>query len=149
MSVSRRLFVKSLSAGGVGMLAAPLIAARGREGSVQRSLYTLSDTLRIKRHSATDTVRIDSNENPNGPGAAAIDAMRAAFDNSNRYPDVPEDALVHAIAKLHGVAPEQVIMAAAPPSCCTWRCSPSRRDRRQWAWSPPRRRSRRSLRWHW
>jgi histidinol-phosphate aminotransferase len=38
-------------------------------------------------------LRLDSNENPLGPGPAALDAIRAAFGEAGRYPDNPSVAL--------------------------------------------------------
>ena len=59
---------------------------------------------------ATRMVRLDSNENPNGPGAQAIAAITQHFAGSNRYPVKEPQDLVAIIAKLHGVAPANVIL---------------------------------------
>jgi histidinol-phosphate aminotransferase len=55
-------------------------------------------------------IRLDSNENPVGPGAHAFEAIRAALGNSNRYPVKAEDDLVAALIKVHGVSAENVIL---------------------------------------
>ena len=55
-------------------------------------------------------VRLNANENPYGPSPAAIGAMRDAFGMSSRYPDDEAEELVADIAKLHGVAAEEVIL---------------------------------------
>jgi histidinol-phosphate aminotransferase len=55
-------------------------------------------------------IRLDSNENPNGPGAKAFEAIRAMFGESNRYPDAQDDALVAAIARANGVGEENVVL---------------------------------------
>jgi len=104
--ITRRSFVRTL---GVGAIAAPLVAARGREGARGWS-DVVSDSLPKKHRGPADAIRLDSNENPNGPGTVALDAMRNAFDTSNRYPDLAEDTLARQIAAMHGVAPEQVLL---------------------------------------
>lgn len=112
MSLSRRDFVRTLGVGGMGALAVPAIAARGRE-----ALIGGAGTVAPWPSSAADTpsaptmpVRLDSNENPNGPGAAALEAIRAALGEASRYPDGPEDRLRESVARLHKVAPENVIL---------------------------------------
>ncbi len=101
MAVSRRSFVGALAAGGAGLLTAPLLGARGLEAA------------RFDRFSPTRSsgiIRLDSNENPNGPGARVLEAMRGAFAEANRYPDAPMDALRAAIARSHGVSDECVVI---------------------------------------
>ena len=56
------------------------------------------------------SVRLSANENPYGPSPVALDAMRNAIASGSRYPDDEVDALVSAIAKLHGVSEDQVIL---------------------------------------
>jgi histidinol-phosphate aminotransferase len=53
-------------------------------------------------------IRIDSNENPNGPGKHVYDTIISHLSSSNRYPVKIEDDLIAIIAKLHGVAPANV-----------------------------------------
>src|SRR5262245_34176770 len=55
-------------------------------------------------------VRIDSNENPYGPSAKAREAMTRSQTISARYPDALEDEMTAALAKLHGVGPENVLL---------------------------------------
>ena len=109
MSLSRRNFVKAAGVGGIGVLTAPLIAARGSE-ALRDSFFTPttlwnSDGIRFEsderapyRVASPDAVRLDSNENPNGPGANALDAVRAMFGEAPRYPDVQTTDLQAAIA---------------------------------------------------
>ena len=118
MSLTRRTFVKSAGLGGVGLLSAPLIAARGSEAarghaSLRASLPELgrfaSEDRAAYRLRAPRALRLDSNENPNGPGKTALDAIRAMFDETPRYPDVATADLTTAIATHLKVAPEQVL----------------------------------------
>jgi histidinol-phosphate aminotransferase len=109
MSVSRRSFVAALGAGATGLIASPLITWRGRE---ELFAFQGQDARRADRLIASKPgmIRIDSNENPNGPGPRALDAIASRLHLSNRYPVKEEDDLVSAIAKVHGVKPENVIL---------------------------------------
>ena len=118
MSVTRRTFVKTAGIGGVGLLSAPLIAARGSEAAraIELSAGELpltpfaSESRSAYRMIAPSALRLDSNENPNGPGKAALDAIRAMFDESPRYPDVAAAGLAESIATHHKVAVQQVLV---------------------------------------
>src|SRR4029434_1978720 len=55
-------------------------------------------------------VRIDSNENPYGPSHKALEAMTRSQAVSARYPDAQEEKMSEALAKLHGVRSENVIL---------------------------------------
>lgn len=114
MPVSRREFVASLSAGavaagaaGAGILSLPIITARGREALAQG----VADRKADRRMAAQPgMVRIDSNENPVGPGRRVYETIRRHLDESNRYPVLAEDDLMATIARKHGVAPENIIL---------------------------------------
>src|SRR5712671_1192398 len=55
-------------------------------------------------------VRLDSNENPFGPAAAALDAMEKSRAQGHRYPDDLEGELTAVLARQHGVKPENIIL---------------------------------------
>ena len=60
-------------------------------------------------------IRISSNENPLGPGKAALDAILGKFPEAGRYPfnSTPADsALVAAIATKFNVKPENIVLGA-------------------------------------
>ena len=57
-------------------------------------------------------INLDSNENPWGPSAKAIQAMRVALTSCNRYPDNDAAELREKLAALHGLSPEQVLIVA-------------------------------------
>lgn len=115
VAVSRREFLATVGAGSAalgaasaGILSLPMISARGRE-----SLHAqgVADRKADRRMAAQPgMVRIDSNENPLGPGKRVYDAIRRHLDESNRYPVLAEDDLIAAIAKKHGVTPDNVIL---------------------------------------
>jgi histidinol-phosphate aminotransferase len=96
MAVSRRAFLHGLS----GVAALPLVRARGLEASANRTGWPAPNGL----------IRLDSNENPNGPSVRALEAIQRAFGETNRYPRLPTDALTEAVAKHHGVKPENVLI---------------------------------------
>src|SRR5437762_11851141 len=55
-------------------------------------------------------IKLASNENPLGPSPKAVQAMRAALDNSHLYAGGSRFHLCKAIAEKLGVAPENVIL---------------------------------------
>ncbi len=108
MSVSRRSFIVTLGAGSAGILASPYITWRGHESLLAQGVSARrADRLLASRPGMT---RLDSNENPNGPGERVYSIIRAHLNESNRYPVKSEDDLIAAIAKVHGIKPENVIL---------------------------------------
>lgn len=57
-------------------------------------------------------IRLNGNENPWGPSEKARQAMRAAFDSCNRYPNDYIKALKAQIAAAEGLTPEHVLLGA-------------------------------------
>jgi len=55
-------------------------------------------------------IHLDSNENPYGPSPRALQALDRARGVAARYPDDLEDKVTEAIARLHGVRPENVLL---------------------------------------
>jgi histidinol-phosphate aminotransferase len=93
--MTRRAFAGTLgAAAGVAILDTPLV---GRT--------TNAATRRVR---PSDAVILSSNENPYGPSAGALEA--AAKAAANRYPDALEEEAREAIAKLHRVATDQVLL---------------------------------------
>jgi len=107
---SRRAFVTTFGLGGAATAMPRLVSARGREalGRETSSAALLEPPAAAAQ--STATVELDSNENPNGPSPAALNAMRSALPLANRYPYVEAGALRTAIARLHGVQASQVII---------------------------------------
>jgi histidinol-phosphate aminotransferase len=97
-SLTRRRFAGALCASvGASLiapgLASPAAAARPRAAG-----------------KSGDRVRLDSNENPYGPSPRALEAMRRSQGAAARYPDALEERVTEAIARLHGVGPENVVL---------------------------------------
>jgi histidinol-phosphate aminotransferase len=112
--LSRRNFLATVGAGSAGVAVLPLVSARGREALLAQQPQARSSTSdrRADRAlaSAPGMVRLDSNENPNGPGARAFEAMRSTFGDANRYPVTLEDELTAEIARYLGVKPENIML---------------------------------------
>jgi histidinol-phosphate aminotransferase len=114
MSVTRRGFLQGLGVGR-GRSAAHFMAARGHEEYVAELMQAPAGA-RMQRPSVpagVDVIRISSNENPLGPGKAAIDAILGKFPEANRYPfnSSPLDAdLEILLAKLNNAKRENVTL---------------------------------------
>src|ERR1051325_3794677 len=113
MSVSRRGFLQGL---GVDRThAAAFMAARGHEELVAEAMQQgrQGAARRPNLPPGVEAIRISSNENPLGPGKAAIDAILGKFPEANRYPfnSTPLDAdLEILIAKLNAAKRENVVL---------------------------------------
>jgi histidinol-phosphate aminotransferase len=81
-------------------------------GAVLLEIGPISRTAaaRIRSGLPKDIVQLNSNENPYGPSAAACEAMTRSQSVASRYPDYQEDDMRDALARLHGVAAEQVLL---------------------------------------
>ncbi len=55
-----------------------------------------------------DSIKLASNENPLGPPAASVAALRTAAGSVGLYPDGAAWELKHALARFHGVVPTQL-----------------------------------------
>jgi histidinol-phosphate aminotransferase len=101
--MNRRVFVQTVGAGALGALAPfahPLEAAQ-RAGSATR----------VAMPSLAAMVRIGSNENPYGPAAKALEAVRDAAAMGNRYPGPAVAKLVTTIAEKHNVPEDHVLLS--------------------------------------
>lgn len=106
MAVSRRAFVRSLGIGGAGALTLPAwMSARGMEAAVAEPL----DAAWLAQGGV---IRLESNENPNGPVPAAIRAMTGSMKRAALYPASGEMGLREAIAKSNQLSPDQVMLGA-------------------------------------
>ncbi len=105
--LTRRTFVRNVGAGTAGALTASWIGGRGREHSIWSALETPLRALE------PGVICLASNENPLGPGAAVLDAVRAAFGPTGALPGRYSGgggALIEAIAKKHNVKTENVVL---------------------------------------
>jgi histidinol-phosphate aminotransferase len=117
MRQSRRSFLDVLAGGrsDAGHDAGLWIAARGREEYQAQAAQGTTARRRPELPPGVKAIRISSNENPLGPGKAALDAITRKFPEAGRYPfnSTPGDsALVTAIATKFGAKPENVVLGA-------------------------------------
>src|SRR5215510_2095351 len=113
MSVSRRGFLQGLRVDRTH--AAAFMAARGHEEMVAEAMQQGRQGGRMRPNlpPGVEAIRISSNENPLGPGKAAIDAILGKFPEANRYPfnSTPLDAdLEILLAKLNSAKRENVVL---------------------------------------
>jgi len=114
MSVSRRGFLQGLGQGHRN--ASEFLAARGHEEELAFAMQGRQGGgrgMRPQLPPGVEAIRISSNENPLGPGKAAIDAILGKFPEANRYPfnSTPLDAdLEILIAKLNAAKRENVVL---------------------------------------
>src|SRR6185312_11640885 len=102
MPISRRGFLSSLGAGSAGLLLSPMVSRRGSE-----ALFALESPEPMP---AGSLVRLDSNENPNGPGDRVLSAIGGCFGVDNRYPRDEQRAAIHAIATARGVPEDHLLL---------------------------------------
>jgi len=67
-------------------------------------------------------IKLDSNENPFGPSARAIDAIRNTLGGVNLYPDDDCSQLRLKLATYHALPPEQVLVTAGSTAMLTLLC---------------------------
>src|SRR3982750_4636317 len=106
MLTTRRSFMRALGVSGAGAaaLGSDAFAARGREASIAVAPGAAQPPR------AATALRLNSNENPLGPGEKVLAAIRAAFGEANRYPYNMERDLQAAIARVHGVPDDYVTL---------------------------------------
>jgi len=98
MSLSRRRFVQTIGVGAAGAW----ISARGREAS----LFSLEQPV----SAAEKMIILSSNENPLGPGTTVLNAVKGSFGQAGRYPFSTVNDVTRAIAELHKVKPENILL---------------------------------------
>src|SRR3954470_14274259 len=114
MPVSRRGFLQLLRSSEESALTGAFLSARGLEAHFADA-QAQGRPPRPVLPPGVDEIRISSNENPLGPGRAAIDAILGKFPEAGRYPfnSSPADsALVTAIAEKYKVKAENVVLGA-------------------------------------
>ena len=104
--MNRRVFVQTLGAGAVGMAVAHETAVNAGA----QSRFGASPLSAI-RAAIGSPIRIGSNENPYGPGPAALAAVSATAVGANRYPGPAVQALIDVVAEKHGVKADHVLLS--------------------------------------
>ena len=114
MPVSRRGFLRIVGPGAAMPISGAVLAARGLEAHLAEA-QTQGRRARPVLPPGVEEIRISSNENPLGPGKAALDAILRKFPEGGRYPfnSTPSETdLVAAIAAKHKVKPDNVVVGA-------------------------------------
>ena len=105
--LTRRKFVETVGIGAAGALTSSWIGARGREDSI----WALEQTLEAQ--APMSVIPLSSNENPLGPSAAVLDAIKKAFGPNGatpgRYSNATGD-LRDALSKSLGVSSENLTL---------------------------------------
>jgi histidinol-phosphate aminotransferase len=108
MAVSRRTFFRTLGIGGAGLV--------GSRFLTQEELTLFAQQGGGRRPYDPSEIRISSNENPRGPGEAALEAIRGRVNvRVGRYPDNIQE-LNATIARILGGKPENVLIATGSGS---------------------------------
>lgn len=71
---------------------------------------------------ATDVVKLSSNENPHGASDAAKDAVTRAVHDIHRYPNTDHTSLRTAIAEVHNLDADRIIMGVGSDEVITLLC---------------------------
>jgi histidinol-phosphate aminotransferase len=107
MALTRRGFVQTVGIGAAGAVTSSWIGARGRENALWSFV---EPTLQAVE---PGVIVLASNENPLGPSATVMNAVKAAFGEGGRAPGRYSHTagdLIDAIAKKQGVKPENVVL---------------------------------------
>jgi histidinol-phosphate aminotransferase len=107
--LTRRKFVETVGIGAAGALTSSWIGARGREDAVWSAL---SPTVEASQTPMT-MIPLSSNENPFGPSAAVLDAIKKAFGPNGATPGRYSNAtgaLRDALSKSLGVTSENLTL---------------------------------------
>lgn len=105
MSLTRRSFLGALGVGSAAT-ALPFVTARGMEARSSGFLDAFPATSPL----GIGEIRLDSNENPHGPAAEALEAIKGMFSEACRYPDVSNEKLISAIAHHLKVKDENILL---------------------------------------
>ena len=102
MALTRRHFVEALGVAGASVLGGQSALAQSAPGAPTPAASP-----------GPALIKLDQNENPYGPGPSVTRAVMEAVTRGNRYPSRGASGdLTDAIASLHGVARENVLLGA-------------------------------------
>jgi histidinol-phosphate aminotransferase len=117
MPVSRRGFLRLVGTAEASPFSGAFLSARGLEADLAEG-QTQAPGQRAPRPPlppGVEEIKISSNENPLGPGKAALDAILGKFPEAGRYPfnSSPTDsALIAAIAEKHKTKAANIVLGA-------------------------------------
>jgi histidinol-phosphate aminotransferase len=106
-SPSRRTFARWLGAGAAVAVLRPAVSF----GGAAPAPATSSTPPAAAPHApGRRVVQLSANENPYGPPPAALEALRAAIGEGNRYPDARAETLIATLAAHHQVGAESIVL---------------------------------------
>src|SRR5919106_5934213 len=111
MPLSRRGFLRIVGASDAAPFSGAVLAARGLEAHLADAQAQGQRARPVLPPGVTE-IRISGNENPLGPGKAALDAILGRFPEAGRYPfnSSPADAaLIATIAEKHKTKRENIV----------------------------------------
>jgi histidinol-phosphate aminotransferase len=100
LNLSRREFATRIGATLAAAAAAPKLGLLAPASAAASLPYGVSDAV----------IQLNANENPYGPCGRALEAMTQSHPVACRYPDGSAAKVVRAIAEMHGIAPENVVL---------------------------------------
>jgi len=68
--------------------------------------------------SRAGAIKLSSNESPYGPLPGVVERAARALQDANRYPDIASTALAEALAALHGVSRDEVVVGCGSVTLC-------------------------------
>jgi len=109
LTTSRREWLKSAALLAAGLSAANISLAKSNKTPVYNP-YTGEWLLRSPKEPLK--AKLNANENPYGPSEKALEALRGALKESNRYAFGVADVFREMIARQEGVSTDQVLISA-------------------------------------
>ena len=109
MMLTRRALLSNAGKGDNNPISTAVIAARGREAMIAEGNASLISPA----IPSVDPDEIRSNENPLGPGQAALKSLRGEYDQMNRYPmnaRISEEIFLEDLAKMHSVKTDNIVL---------------------------------------
>src|SRR5437016_4129098 len=104
MAISRRHLLRRLAAAAAGGTMVQSVAAARAGAAVAEPPASTAKAAGL-------VLRLNRNENAYGPSPGAIAAMQEASRTaSNRYPETASESLRTALAEMHGVRPEEIVL---------------------------------------
>jgi histidinol-phosphate aminotransferase len=88
----------------------------------EMGLYTPVPPASAQAATSPRLIKLDSNENPFGPSARAVEAMKLAIADSNSYPDDDCGAVCRALAEYHEAPVDHIMVTAGSTGLLSLLC---------------------------
>lgn len=104
--MSRREFSRTMTGAIAGAMTASLASGSASAADLLQNRHAKAAML----PDDPSFIRLNFNENPYGPSPKALAALAACGPLANRYADRPQAELAESIARMHGVAAENILL---------------------------------------